>query len=224
MNITYLGHSAFKLKGKMGTVVTDPFSEYIGFALPGLSADIVTVSHDHPDHNAVDKIGGTARRQRPFFITEAGEYEVGGVSVFGTTLFHDNTKGVERGQSIAYTILLDDLRICHLGDLGHELTADDAEKIGNIDILLCPVGGVFTIDPATAVKVIRSLEPSIVIPMHFRTPQHKSDLFGELKTLEDFTREYGAAVAPVKKLDVERSSLPEETELVILDVSSGAER
>lgn len=195
----------------------DPFSEYVGFSLPSLSADIVTVSHNHPDHNASSKVGGTARRPKPFIIDAAGEYEVGGISVFGVPAFHDDTKGTERGRNNIFTVLVDGVRICHLGDLGHELTQSMIEDIGEIDVLMVPVGGVFTLDPATAVKVIRSLEPSLIIPMHFKTDMHKQDLFGELKTVADFLKEYGVEVSPVDKLELDESSLPEETEVVVLN-------
>ena len=147
MIITYHGHSCFKLKGKRGTVVTDPYDDAVGFSMPRLSADIVTVSHDHFDHNAAGKISGTARRDNPFVIAEPGEYEVGRISVFGTKTYHDSSKGAERGLNTVYTVLIDGMKICHLGDLGHELTADQLDAIGSIDILLCPVGGSFTIGP-----------------------------------------------------------------------------
>ncbi|MDQ5951797.1 MAG: hypothetical protein QG639_1078 [Patescibacteria group bacterium] len=216
MTITYHGHSCFKIKGKRGTIVTDPYSEYVGFPLPSLSADIVTVSHQHPDHNASNKVGGTARRTKPFIIDSAGEYEVGGISVFGVPSFHDDSKGTERGRNTIFTIFVDGLRVCHLGDLGHELTETAIEEIGEVDVLLVPVGGVYSLDPVRAVKTIRALEPSIVIPMHFKTDMHKQDLFGELKTLSDFLKEYGVEVAPVEKLDLDEGNSPEETEVVVL--------
>lgn len=216
MTITYHGHSTFKLKGKRGTVVTDPFEASIGFSLPAMSADIVTVSHQHPDHNAVSKVKGTSRREQPFVIDKPGEYEVGGISVFGVPAFHDASKGSERGTNTIFTILLDDMRICHLGDLGHEITNELRENIGSVDILLCPVGGVYTIDPATAVKVIHSLEPSIVIPMHFKTDQHDPNQFSELQTVQQFLKEYGVEVTPLPKLEIEKANLPEETEVMVL--------
>lgn len=216
MIISYIGHSCFKIKGKRGTIITDPYHEYIGFALPGLSADIITVSHDLEDHNNIKAISGTTRRKNPFIVDQPGEYEVAGLSVFGVATWQDASQGAERGGNIVYTCLVDDLRICHLGDLGHELTSEQLEEIGSADILLCPVGGVFTINPAQAVKIIRSLEPSIVIPMHYKTPQHKEEVFGELASLDDFIKEYGAEVEPVEKLEIEKSRLPEETELIVL--------
>lgn len=217
MIITYHGHSSFKLKGKRGTVVTDPYSEYVGMTLPRLSADIVTISHDHPDHNAFQQIASSSRRERPFIIDTPGEYEVGRISVFGVQTYHDSSKGAERGTNTVFTIFMDALRVCHLGDLGHELSSEEVEKIGTVDILLCPVGGVFTMDPELAVKTIRTLEPGIVIPMHFRTESHNLDVFSGLSTLQDFTREYGMNPNPLVKLDVSAGAMPEETELVILE-------
>lgn len=215
MDITYYGHSCFKLSGKAGTVVTDPFGEYVGLPVPKLSADVVTVSHQHPDHNASTKIGGTTRREKPFLIVESGEYEVGGISVFGVVTYHDTVQGAERGRNIVFTILIDGVSVCHLGDLGHEMTPEQLSAIGEVDVVLCPVGGVYTIDPQLAVKTINTLEPSYVIPMHYRTPAHDPKVFGDLKTLQDFLQEYGASPEPVTKLSVEKSRLPEETELVV---------
>lgn len=216
MLLTYHGHSTFRLKGKLGTVVTDPYHAGIGMQLPSLSADIITVSHDHADHNTVGQVSTTSRRKHPFIIQKPGEYEVGGISVFGVPTFHDASGGSERGPNTVFTILLDELRICHLGDLGHELTTTQLEAIGSVDVLLCPVGGVFTIDPKQAVKVIRSLEPSIVVPMHFRTPGHDQAVYGELATREEFMAEFGTETTPVEKLEITRATLPEETELQLL--------
>jgi L-ascorbate metabolism protein UlaG (beta-lactamase superfamily) len=216
MEITYLGHSCFRLKGKLGTVITDPYAKYTGMSLPNVSADLVTVSHQHPDHNEIGQVQGTARRPKPFIISEPGEYEVGGISVFGMSTYHDAQEGKERGINNVFTIFIDEVLVCHLGDLGHELTSDQLAAIGQVDVLLCPVGGHFTIDPEQAMKVINALEPSYVIPMHFKTDKH-SEHFGELKTLEDFLKVYGVSPAPVKKLSVEKGRLPEETELVVLE-------
>ncbi|MCB9813608.1 MAG: MBL fold metallo-hydrolase [Pseudomonadales bacterium] len=217
MIITYHGHSTFKIKGKKGTVITDPYDDYIGLSLPRLSGDIVTVSHDHKDHNAFKKVVGTSRRENPFIVEKAGEYEVGGISVFGVNSFHDANGGVERGPNIIYTSLVDGIRICHLGDLGHELTPQQVEEIGSVDVLLCPVGGIYTIDPELAVETIRAIEPGIAIPMHYRTPQHNQDVFGDLKTLEDFLKVYGVSPELTPKLEIEnKSRISEETDLVVL--------
>ncbi len=216
MLLTYHGHAAFKLKGKKGSVVTDPYADYVGFSLPKLSADLVTVSHQHEDHNAVEKVASSSKRARPFIIDKPGEYEVGGISVFGTSSFHDATGGVERGQNFIFTVLIDGVRVCHLGDLGHDLTPDQIDAIGPVDVLLVPVGGSFTIDPVGAVKAIRAIEPGIAIPMHYRTPRHDANIFGDMKTLNDFLMEYGVSPIPVPKLDVTAGRVSEETEIVIL--------
>jgi L-ascorbate metabolism protein UlaG (beta-lactamase superfamily) len=218
MTITYHGHSTFKIKGKIGTLVTDPFDEYIGFELPRISTDIATISHDHKDHANTKLLSGTARRGNPFIVAEPGEYEVGGISVFGVKTFHDKSSGAERGSNIVFTALIDGIRVCHLGDLGHELTPEQLEEIGSVDVLLCPVGGTYTIDPELAVKTIRAIEPGIVIPMHYKTSDHNQDVFGELKTLEDFLKVYGVDPAPIAKLDLSsKAQVPSETELVVLD-------
>lgn len=216
MEITYYGHSCFKIKGSQGTVITDPYDPYIGFSLASASADVVTVSHQHKDHAAVAQVKGTARREKPFVVEQPGEYEVGGISVFGVKTYHDANQGVERGTNVIFTIMIDNIRVCHLGDLGHELSAEAISEIGSVDVLLCPVGGSFTIDPKVAVKTIHTLEPSIAIPMHFNTPEHDQSVFGDLVNLETFMKEYGTEVTPEPKLKIEDGRLPEETELIVL--------
>lgn len=217
MIITYHGHSCFKLRGKIGSAVTDPYDDYVGFSLPSLSADVVTVSHQHKDHNQAARVSGTARRANPFIIDQLGEYEVGGVSVFGVKSYHDGTEGKERGANSIFTIAIDGIRACHLGDLGHELTDSMIEDIGSIDVLFVPVGGTFSLNAKQAVAVARAIEPSYVIPMHYQTAQHNSKAFGELSPVEDFLKEFGAeATAPLDKLKVENDRLPEEMEVVVL--------
>jgi L-ascorbate metabolism protein UlaG (beta-lactamase superfamily) len=222
MDIIYYGHACFKLRGKEGTVVTDPYHEAVGFKLPGISADVVTVSHAHADHNALEQVSSTARRERPFYISELGEYEVGGISVFGVKTYHDAHQGIERGTNNVFTILLDGVRVCHLGDLGHELSADDVSAIGEVDVLLCPIGGVYSIDPTLAVKTIQMMEPRYVVPMHYRTDHHEPKVYGDLKTLPDFLQEYGFNPNPQDKLTVDKARLPEETELVVLTPQTNA--
>ncbi|MFZ5376770.1 MAG: MBL fold metallo-hydrolase [Patescibacteria group bacterium] len=216
MTITYHGHSCFKLKGKSGTVVTDPYSDSVGFASPSLTADVVTVSHQHSDHNAVNRVKPAAGREKPFLIDAVGEYEVGGISVFGNPSFHDVEAGANRGANNIFTIMLDGIRACHLGDLGHELTERQVEEIGLIDVLFVPVGGVYTLDPQQAIKTALALNPSFVVPMHYKTEAHNPDTYGSMKTLEDFANEYGVQINPVEKLVVEKDRLPEEMEVVIL--------
>lgn len=215
MELTYFGHSCFSLKSRNATLITDPFSSEIGWSLPKLTADIVTISHDHYDHSASDQIKGTSRRETPMVIKHPGEYEVQGISVFGYRTFHDAIKGEERGTNTVYLIVFDQLRICHLGDLGHQLSDDLIEQLGHIDVLLVPVGGKYTIDAADAVKVITSLEPGIVVPMHYRLPQHEEKL-QELAPLETFQAAYGAPKATEAKLSLDQP-IEEETSFIVLE-------
>lgn len=215
MDITMIGHASFKLKGKQGTVVTDPFDASVGFSFPSTAADIVTVSHGHVDHNHINGITGTARREKPWIVTTAGEYEVAGISIFGYESFHDDKDGSERGKNVIYKIVLDGLNIVHLGDLGHTLSDALIEQIGNVDVLLCPVGGVFSLDPEKATEVIQDIEPSYVIPMHYKSAKHAAQ-FAEMKTVEEFEKEYGVSAEPVATLSVTQTGLPEQTTLVVL--------
>lgn len=217
MNITYNGHASFKLRGKTAACVTDPFSSDIGFSMPRVSADIVTVSHDHRDHNDTGSVSGTARRDEPFVIKAPGEYEVLGVSVFGLPTFHDAKEGSERGKNTIFVIHVDGVSITHLGDLGHGLSNKQVEEIGEVDVLLVPVGGFYTIGPRKAVEVISQLQPSLVIPMHYRTKKHDDKTFGKLSKISDFLKEGGYDQAQTTdKLSVSKSSLPEEMEVVVL--------
>lgn len=218
MDIQYVGHSCFRLRGKEGIVITDPFSPSIGFAMPKLSADIITVSHSHFDHNNVLSIKGTAQRPAPFIIDHAGEYEVSDISVYGHASWHDDSQGSERGENIMFSIYLDGVHILHLGDLGHPLDEKTLQNIEDVDVLLCPVGGQFTISPSQAVEVISSLEPTVVIPMHFRTPEHDTAQFADLAPLEDFIKVFGKTATPTDKFSISANKTDEETEtqLVIL--------
>lgn len=216
LQINYLGQSCFSLKGKEGIVITDPYDPKIGMTMPKVSADVVTVSHQHPDHNAISRVTPTVRRDKPFIIDAPGEYEVAGISVFGYPTFHDDKKGAERGPNIMYAIHLDGLVVVHLGDLGHELDEKTLEKLEKVDVLLIPVGGKFTIDAKTAVDVIREIEPSYVIPMHYKTEQHTHEMFSDLGTVEDFMKAYGVTKEPVGSFSISSSTLPEETELVVM--------
>lgn len=219
MDIQYVGHSCFRLRGKEGIVLTDPFANSIGFPMPSLRADVVTVSHHHFDHDNVLPIKPTSARQQPFVIDQAGEYEISGISVYGYPSFHDSQKGSERGRNLMFSIFLEDVHILHLGDLGHTLDQKDIERIPDIDILLCPVGGEFTINTKEASEVISALEPNVIIPMHYRTPQHSDEKFAALATVEDFCKEYGKTSTPVDKFSYSLGKGDEEaeTQLVILN-------
>lgn len=213
MDITWLGHSSFRIKGKSATVVTDPFeSGKVGFKFPKLETDIVTVSHDHWDHNQAGLVGGS-----PKIVSGPGEYEIKGVSIFGVPTYHDTKQGAERGKNTVYVINVDNLRVCHLGDLGHTLSEEQVGEIGEVDILLAPVGGVYTVDASTASQIVLGLEPKVVIPMHYKTPELNSEIFGKLAGVEEFIKELGIEPIRDSKFGITYDKLPEEMQLVILE-------
>lgn len=206
--ITWAGQSCFQISVSNGkdheaTVVIDPFDEKIGLKMPGLSADILLVSHDHEDHNNITAIKGN-----PFIIENPGEYEVKGVFVQGIPSFHDDASGKDRGKNIIFTIETENMRLCHLGDFGQkQLTDEQLESIGNVDILMIPVGGTFTINSSEAAKVIGQIEPKMVVPMHYELPKLKIELDGVDKFLKAMGKN---SVTPQDKLVVKHSSLPKE--------------
>ncbi len=213
MDITYLGHASFKIKGKNAVVVTDPYDPQTGLKFPKVEADIVTVTHDHFDHSAASLVQG-----EPFVVAGPGEYEVKGVEIVGVDSFHDTKEGSERGRSTIFNLKIDKMNIAHLGDLGQDsLTDQQVEEIGNVDILMIPVGGVYTIDAATAAKIASLLEPKIIIPMHYADPD---STVKELAGVENFLKEIGKEdVEPTQKLTITPDKLPEETQVVLMTKS-----
>jgi L-ascorbate metabolism protein UlaG (beta-lactamase superfamily) len=209
MEITWLGHSCFKIKGSQATVITDPYSPELGYRLGKTNARIVTVSHQHPGHSYVQGVGG-----QPRVVKGPGEYEISGVLIIGVATFHDGEGGKKRGKNTVYLMEIDEVSVCHLGDLGHVLTGEQVEEIDNVDVLLLPVGGVSTINAPKAAEVVRQLEPKAVIPMHYKTPALKR----ELEPVERFLKEIGAKqVEPLPKLSVTKSNLPPSTQVFLLD-------
>lgn len=214
MIITYLGQSCFKLQDKIGsegvTVATDPFDKTVGFDVPRFEADIVTVSHSHFDHNNISAIRGN-----PFIADMPGEYDARGASIVGIDSYHDEKEGKERGKNIIFSIVIDDITVVHLGDLGHVLDSKQLEKLAGTDILLVPVGGKYTIDAKKAVEVVSQIEPRIVIPMHYKTKESKIDIDG----VDKFIKEIGLKPRYEEKLKISKKDLPsEEMELVVLNI------
>jgi L-ascorbate metabolism protein UlaG (beta-lactamase superfamily) len=213
MDITFLGHSSFRLKGKTATVVTDPFDpEVVGLKFPKVAADIVTVSHQHKDHNQADLVKDVKR-----LVSGPGEYEIMGVSIIGIPTFHDEKKGAKRGKNTIYVYEMDGLRLVHLGDLGHKLHEKILEKIGDIDILMVPVGGEYTIGPTEAVEVARAIEPKMVIPMHYQMPGLNPATFAKLSSTKPFLAEIGLLVEKTDKLSVKKENIGEESKVILLE-------
>ena len=179
MNIRWLGHSCFALTESTGTgIVTDPYSaDKVGFSMPAVSANAVTVSHNHGDHNAIANVGGS-----PKVLNSVGSSEVDGVFICAFQSYHDAHKGKKRGKNLIFTYRLDGVDVCHLGDIGEECSARIIDAIGAVNVLLIPVGGVYTIDAETAKDYVDKLMPDIVIPMHYAT----DDLSFDLDPIDDF--------------------------------------
>jgi L-ascorbate metabolism protein UlaG (beta-lactamase superfamily) len=211
MEISWLGHSCFQLRGKNVTLITDPFSPQLEHSLGKINAPIVTISHNHPGHNFIGGIDGNPR-----IVHGPGEYEISDVLITGVASYHDNKHGQELGRNTIYVIHMDDLIVCHLGDLGHILQEEQLEEVADADVLLIPIGGQHTINAAQAAEVISQVEPHIVIPMHY------SPSVGDAPNpLDKFCREMGIeAITPQPKLSITRSALPAETQVIILSSRS----
>lgn len=215
MEITWFGHACFRLSDRGVVIVTDPFSDDLGYVRPRIRADVVTISHDHPGHN--NRIGF---RGSPRFFDGPGEYEVRDVFITGIATYHDGRRGASRGHNTVFLFDFDGLTVCHLGDLGHVPDQKQVEALSDVDLLLIPVGGVHTLDVSKAAEVISLIEPRIVVPMHYRTPAEKARLEG----LDKFFKEMGLAPVPAQPvLSVTKSALPEETQVVVLDYGGAAE-
>jgi L-ascorbate metabolism protein UlaG (beta-lactamase superfamily) len=214
MLITWLGHSCFKIQNKSGsdgvTLVTDPFDKTIGLKVTNFEADLITVSHDHDDHNNAASLRG-----KPFILNMAGEYDVKGVMIDGIESYHDDKEGKEKGKNIIFRIEMDDISLVHLGDQGAVLNDKQLEKIVGTDILMVPVGGIYTLDAKKAVEVISQVEPRIVIPMHYQIPGLKIKLDG----VEKFVKEMGLKPTYEDKLKIFKKDLPQEDmELIIFNI------
>lgn len=213
MEIISLKHSSFRIKGKKTTIVTDPYSNKIGYTLPKVDADIVTVSHDHIDHNNFSIVNNS-----PFVVTGPGEYDISDVKIIGFPSFHDSEKGLKRGKNTIYQFTIDNIVLVHCGDLGDKLTTEQVEEIGNPDILFIPVGGTFTIDSHIASEIVALLEPKIVIPMHYFQKDLSPEIFAGILPVETFLKEMGKENIPSQpKLSITKDKLPEETQIIVLE-------
>jgi L-ascorbate metabolism protein UlaG (beta-lactamase superfamily) len=210
MEIIWHGHSFFEIQSKKIKIAIDPFDEKIGLLPPKIKADILLISHNHYDHNNKKIISGDY-----FLIEGPGEYEIKGIFIEGVESFHDEKGGKERGKNTIYKIETEGFKICHLGDFGQkELTNGQKEKLENLDILMIPVGGIFTISAKEAIKIVQELEPKIVIPMHYLLPKLKI----KLDPPEKFLKLMGIkALKPLEKLKLKKGEkLSEETKVILL--------
>jgi len=216
MIITWRGQSFFELaiknqEHKEVKVVIDPYDESLGLKVPKVEAQILLVSHSHSDHSNLSAIIG-----EPFLIKTPGEYEIQGVFIKGIPAFHNNNLGKEKEMVTIYKIEAEEMKICHLSDLGQkELTKQQLEEIGAVDILMIPVGGIYTIGAKEASSIISQIEPKLVVPMHYQIPKLKVKLEG----VEKFLKVMGVgSIEPEAQLKIKLIDLPkeEETKIVIL--------
>lgn len=214
MKIQYLGHASFRLTDSAGvSIVTDPYEPggydgAVGYGKQTEPADIATISHEHGDHNYPAAVPGN-----PEVVKGVGRHLVKGIEINGVASYHDGKEGAERGPNTMMCFKLDGINVCHAGDLGHQPTDVQKAAIGQVDVLLVPVGGVFTVDAAGASKVVEALNPKIVIPMHFKTdkcgfPLAKPDDFLAGKANVQNT---GSS-----QIELDRASLPASTQVVLL--------
>jgi len=212
MEIIWRGHAFFEIVTKTKKIAVDPFSEKIGLKGPKIKTDILLITHNHYDHNEKRIVSGNY-----FLIEGPGEYEVGGIFIYGIESFHDNVQGKERGKNTIYLIETENLRICHMGDFGQkELTQQQKEKLLPVDILMIPVGGTYTIEPKEAVQIINEIEPKFVIPMHYFVEGLKI----KLAKVDEFLKAFGEKkIAPVESLKIKRKEeLPETTKVLLLEI------
>lgn len=214
MKIIWHGQSLFEIitKPKQNDeikIVIDPFDQSLGLRIPKLDASILLVSHDHHDHSNIKAVSGT-----PFLIEGPGEYEVKGIYIKGIPAFHDNSLGKERGRVTIFTIETEEIKVCHLSDFGQtELTEQQLEEIGEANVLMIPVGGVYTIGPKEASRIINQIEPQIIIPMHYHIPKLKYKLEG----LDKFLKVMGLKNPEhLNKLSIKKRDISEEKTKVIV--------
>lgn len=208
MDISWLGHACFRLRGRDVTVLTDPPDPKSGHAIPKTPAEIVTMSHDHPGHASLRSVGG-----EPVVLRSPGEYEVKECLVTGLASYHDAEKGLKRGRNTVFVIRLDGVVVCHLGDLGHAMEEAELQALGDVDVLLVPVSGPdVNLAAPLAADVVHQFEPKVIVPMSFE-PDGKKDT-----PFRRFLSEMGVKdVQPLPKLSVARSNLPAEMQVVVLE-------
>lgn len=219
MEIIYLGHSSFLIKTKRARVVTDPFDpQMVGFKFPKIEADVVTVSHHHHDHDRSDLVTG-----EPLVIDLPGQFEKQGVKITGYLSFHDKSQGAERGENILFKLVSENISVLHCGDLGAILKDNFLDRIGNVDLLMIPVGGFYTISPQEAVQLVRKIEPAIVLPMHYNQSNLNQREFSHLAPLDVFLKEMNlnGNLSHLDKLVIKKTDLPEEgTKVVVLTIKN----
>ena len=209
MKIRWLGHSSFLIESAKGIrIITDPFDETLGYKLPRVKADIVTVSHEHFDHNYVRGVKG-----KPVVFKGPVKRESHKMEFKGILTYHDSVYGSKRGSNTIFIINADGLKMCHLGDLGHVLSQEVLMEIGPVDILFIPVGGFYTIGSIQASQVFNDINPKITIPMHYRTDVIRLSI----DSVEEFlSGKDNVKFLDTNELEISKDALPEYNQIIVL--------
>ena len=212
MKLQWYGHSCFLITAENGTrILTDPCAPKTGYDLHDIACEVITSSHGHYVHNYFEAAAGN-----PTVLNEAGSYEIVGIRFTALPSFHDEEQGAKRGMNLIFVYEIDGLRIAHLGDLGHDLPEETAAAIGELHILLSPVGGVFTVDANGAAKIESLLDPQVFVPMHYKTP-HLSFALGTLETFLEKIPARKVETLGVSEWTVTKATLPEEKSAVVFE-------
>ncbi len=213
VKVTWLGHSHFLFEDGAVRLLTDPYGEGIGYALPQVSADIVFISHGHHDHNNIAMVGGNPEVFEDAFAPRS----VKGIRIHGVETCHDESGGSERGFNWVFAFQMQGINFVHMGDLGHMPTPLQAEALGQPDVLFLPVGGIYTVDPAGAAAVVSAMQPRIVIPMHYKT----ADCLLPLAEVEEFTAHFTSVEKAGKQpIWLRQETLPDELLVLVMDYIS----
>lgn len=209
MKLTWFGHAMFLIETGTKRIVTDPYSPEVGYPIPEIEADAVTVSHQHYDHNNVKAVRG-----KPVVVSSPGQFSLNGTSISGLETFHDELRGSKRGKNVIFRFT-DDITVAHLGDYGEEKLRPETEKfLKSCDALLVPTGGIYTIDPAQAVSLIEALKPRAVIPMHYKTDR----LTFELAGIDEFLNLWhGDIVHAGSTIELSANNLPSATTVYVME-------
>lgn len=215
MKVRWLGHAAFLIESESGKrIITDPyesggFDGAVGYGPIKEKADVVLISHGHSDHNYTGDIQGSPR-----IIEGPGIHHAADIEFNGLACFHDESRGRERGKNTMFAFDVDGIRVCHAGDLGHQPSDQQVAALGTVDVLLVPVGGSFTLGATQATRLMETLSPKVVIPMHYQTDKCTFPIKG----VDDFLRgKRRVRQAGSPEVELTRKSLPAETEIVVLE-------
>lgn len=210
VTVRWYGHACFLITSSTGVkVLTDPFDATVGYPVPQVEADVVTSSHDHFDHNNV-----SAARGNPVVLKGKGRYEGAGIKVYPVASFHDTERGAKRGPNTIFVIEIDGIRIAHMGDIGHDLSRQQLDELGKVDVLLVPVGGTYTVDAAGAARIVEAISPKVVIPMHYKTAAVGLPIGGVDGFLAGF---HNVVRVGSNQIALRAGSLPQSTTVYVLN-------